>query len=308
MVQLRSKLLVGGLIGIAALGVAIAIYFNQFSKLTPVEIAAYFPKREAALLYLDVDLVRRAGLLEQIVGSAVGEEPEYKEFLSGTGFDYKRDLDRVMMSSGQGQHYFVLQGRFDWEKLEGYAGKQGGKCESGFCSLPGSESGRLISFYPINKTLMALASGPEESAAKRIERRAAEKLTFDPPTAPVWIHVPGAVLQSQKEAPSGTKLFLKALEAAQDVLVTLDAKSGGSSFEVAMNVNCRSEADAATLKAQMEGITTLLQKLIAREKQTPSTSDLSGVLTAGKFERQANRVLAKWPVERALLQSLTPRN
>ena len=43
-------------------------------------------------------------------------------------------------------------------------------------------------------------------------------------------------------------------------------------FELKMDVTCRTPEDAVVLKNQLEGITKLLQSLIAREKQTPSVA------------------------------------
>ena len=54
--------------------------------------------------------IRNSGLLEKLFGSTVGEEAEYKTFLQRTGFDYKRDLDTVLMSSASGVHYLLLKG------------------------------------------------------------------------------------------------------------------------------------------------------------------------------------------------------
>jgi hypothetical protein len=79
----------------------------------------------------------------------------------------------------------------------------------------------------------------------------------------------------------------------------------GDAFEVAMDVTCKTEQDAAVLKAQLEGLTALLGKLITREKQTPNPGDLSGVLTAGVFQRDSRHVLGRWPIRKAFLDSLS---
>ena len=101
-------------------------------------MAAYMPEREAAVLYIDVAAVRSSGILDKLVGSTVAEEPEYKTFVQQTGFDYKRDLDRLMANSasadGGTTHYFLLEGRFDWDKLKSYAKGQGGSCDGDFAA------------------------------------------------------------------------------------------------------------------------------------------------------------------------------
>jgi hypothetical protein len=95
---------------------------------------------------------------------------------------------------------------------------------------------------------------------------------------------------------------LKALEPAERILLTLGPAD--QKFELTLDVTCRTQEEAAILKAHLEGITTLLQKLISREKQTPNKSDLSGVLTAGSFTRTDRLVTGRWPIERSFLESL----
>ena len=78
----------------------------------------------------------------------------------------------------------------------------------------------------------------------------------------------------------------------------------GDRYEINLDVTCKTPEEAVLVKNQLEGITAFLQKLIAREKQTPNRNDLSGILTSGSFERQAEHVIARWPIEKAFLDSL----
>jgi hypothetical protein len=48
----------------------------------------------------------------------------------------------------------------------------------------------------------------------------------------------------------------------------------------------------------------VLRKLISRTGGQPNPADLSGVLTQGSFRREGRRVIGRWPIERALLESL----
>jgi hypothetical protein len=69
-------------------------------------------------------------------------------------------------------------------------------------------------------------------------------------------------------------------------------------------VTCRSSNDAAALAAQLQRATSLLREMIAREKHTPDSKDLSGVLTAGVFEQSGRRVLGHWPLPQPFLESV----
>jgi hypothetical protein len=44
--------------------------------------------------------------------------------------------------------------------------------------------------------------------------------------------------------------------------------------------------------------------MIARERQTPNPSDLSGVLTSGVFRQEGTRVHGSWPLGPAFLENL----
>jgi hypothetical protein len=300
--KVRGWQLILALIAVALAIVGIALYFQRSSKLDGIGMSRYFPAREAVVLYIDVAAMRASGVLEKLVGSTVAEEQEYRTFVQATGFDYKRDLDAVMLNSASGVHYFVLQGRFDWNKLRDYARGQGGTCDGVYCSLKGSTPDRVISYRKLGHNVLALASARDEKGATAIDRRTPEKMPFDIPDAPVWAHVPAEAIRALPQYPSGTRLFAKAIESAERAVFTLGPSQ--DKFELAVNVSCRNQEDAAVLKAQLEGITSLLQKLITREKQNPNSADLSGVLTSGAFERNGTSVRGRWPITKAFIESL----
>jgi len=300
--RVRRWHLIAGLAAIAVAGVLIAIRWTGGGRLDAAGMASYLPRRTAAVAYVDVAAIRNSGLLEKLLGSTIGEEPEYKTFVQRTGFDYKRDLDQAILSSFSGIHYFLLKGRFDWNKLKSYATAEGGKCQDEYCFVTGSTPGRVISFYPVRPTLMALASAATEKAAHDIPRRPPEKTLFDIPNKPVWLHAPAAFLRDQQGTPAGTRLFMKALEVAEQLTVTVGP--AGAAFEVSMDVTCKTEQDAAIMKSQLEGLTTFLARMISRENQQVNPADLSGILTSGVFQRDNRHVLGRWPIPKAFLDSL----
>jgi hypothetical protein len=289
------------LIAISIAGVVIATRVTG-PKLDRSGMAAFMPQRDAAVLYMDIAALRSSGILDKLAGSTVAEEPEYKAFVQQSGFDYKRDLDRVMVNSAGDAHYFLAEGRFDWDKLKAYAKSQGGSCEADFCTVKGSAPNRIISFYPVAKNFLAIASSPNPNAARDITARTPGKLPYEAPDRPLWLYVPSSVLQRQTALPAGTRLFTRALESSQQVMFSLGPQAG--KFELTMDVTCRTPEDAVVLKNQLEGITKLLQSLIAREKQTPSTRDLSGVLTSGAFERTSEHVIGRWTIDKSFIDSL----
>ena len=301
----RGLIFVAGLLAIAIAGTVVGLRLSRGPELDSAGLASYMPERDAAVLYVDVTALRSSGILDRLAKSTVAEEPEYKTFVQQTGFDYKRDLDRVMANSAESTHYFLLDGRFDWDKLKSYASSQGGSCDGDFCSVKGSTPGRIVSFYPVSKNLMALASSINEKAAREISRRTPTKPAFDPPSKPLWLHIPASVLHRQTDLPAGTRLFTRALEPAERILFSLGSQ--GEKFELMMDVKCRTTEDAVVMKNQFEQLTKILQTFIAREKQKPSASDLSGVLTSGTFQRQSEHVIGLWPIEPAFIDSLSAK-
>jgi hypothetical protein len=294
------------LIAIAVIATVIATRVSG-PKLDPVGLASYMPQRDdAVVLYMDVAALRDSGILEKLVGSTgAAEETEYKKFLEESGFDYKRDMDSVMVNSAADTHYILVGGRFDWDKLKNYAKSQGGACDGDFCSLKGSTPGRMVSFYPAAKNLMAMASSPnDDKAAREISIRTPVKPPYDPPQKPLWIHVPGGTLQKQTSGlPAGTRLFARSLENAKGILFSLGPQ-GTDKFELTMDVKSDTVENAAVVKVQLEKLTELLRTMIAREKQTPSRSDLSSVLTSGSFERQSEHVIGRWTIDKAFLDTI----
>jgi hypothetical protein len=291
------------MVAISIAGVVIATRFiSSPTTLDGAGMASYMPQREAAVLFIDVSGLRSTGILEKLVGSTVGEEAEYKAFVQQSGFDYKRDLDRVMVNAADATTYLLAEGRFEWDKLKKYAQSQGGSCDGDFCTVKGSTPARIVSFYPVSKNYLAIASSANPNAAREINSRSPVKLSYDTPDRPLWLHVPSSVLRRQTDLPAGTRLFTRALEPAQRVMFSLGPQA--DKFELKMDVTCRTPEDAVVLKNQLEGITKLLQSLIAREKQSPSSRDLSGVLSSGSFERAAEHVIGRWPLDKAFIDSL----
>src|SRR6185436_20161601 len=103
-----------------------------------------------------------------IAGSKPAEEPEYRKFVESTGFDYRRDLQRLAGSFSTAGTFFILSGRFDWKRLEAYAKAQGGSCRDGLCRTASSQPGRWISFYLVRPQTLGIAFSGNEFAALEI--------------------------------------------------------------------------------------------------------------------------------------------
>jgi hypothetical protein len=287
---------------VCGIAVGIAIYVRRPVEIPPRQQVAYMPHPDSTLMYVDLGAIRDSGLLERLAGSAIGEDEEYKTFVARTAFDYKTDLDSVLASTYQDTTYLLLRGRFQWKQIIAYATSQGGTCRTGFCRVPGSKPNRIISFRAITPSVMALAVGPDEWAAATIKPAVAKAAVVEVPTQPIWAIIPGSSLQSRENVPTGTKLFAKALENTDRVVLTLGPEQ--DRFQIDMDAICKTESDAVVLRSTLESVTQLLQKLINRESQKPNPGDLSGILVQGSFTRVDRHVMGKWPVPREFMDSL----
>lgn len=260
------------------------------------------PHPDSTFMYVDLRPIRDSGLLERMAGSAIGEEEEYKTFVARTGFDYKTDLDTILTAVYNDTTYLLLRGRFQWKSLIAYATSQGGTCRTGFCRIPANKPNRTISFRAITPTAMALAVSTDEWAAASIKPPSGRIPQLDVPQQPIWAIIPGSALHTRDTIPTGTKLFAKALENTERVVLTLGPEQ--DRFQIDMDAICKNESDAVILRSQLETITGLLQKLINRESQKPNPGDLSGILVQGSFSRVDRHVMGKWPVPREFMDSL----
>ncbi len=201
------------------------------------------------VFYVDFAALRKGGVLQMLAGSKVAEEPEYKVFVMKTEFDYTRDLDAVLACFTPHAQYLVVKGRFDWDSLHPTRASKAATCRDALCRMSGSTPERKISFF-------RFAAEPDGSGSQsgRMRRRRsavhrALRRGLEMPDAPVWISIPPAMLKKGNDMPPGTRMFAHTMENADDVSIAM--APSGSRFEARLNVQCRSERQAAALAAQL---------------------------------------------------------
>ncbi|MDE3197314.1 MAG: hypothetical protein KGN84_13270 [Acidobacteriota bacterium] len=279
-------------------GVLFIEHYRTGEFFEPARLLARFPAENGSALSIDVKGLRDAGLL------TVGKsplEPDYKQFLDGTGLDYHRDLDLVVAQFSRSGNYFLARGRFDWKKLREYAVRHGGSCYQELCRMPGSRPERRISFLPLRDDTIGLAVSADDLAASKL-LHVGPLVTSPIPTEPVWFSVPGAVLQEPNALPQGMRFVLSALTRADRVVVT--AGPYGAAIEARLSATCRNADDARTLASQLRATTASLREAIDADKDA-SQDHLARMLAAGAFDASGSRVTGKWPVDKRLIESLT---
>ncbi len=251
-----------------------------------------FPVEDATVVRLDFESLRQAGLLGE---SKAPLESEYKEFLDGTGFNYRKDLDLVVATISASGTFFIAKGRFDWDKLQSYAVRHGGSCFESLCRAQGSLPERKISFVRLRADAIALAVSTDELAATRLANQG-PPVTAQLPEGPAWLSVPGIWLRRGGFVPPGLKLALSGLVNADRMVVRLVPSADGAGIVGQMDATCRSAQDARVLASQLRVAATTLGS---------NTDDLAKALAGGKFEATGAVVTGKWALDRGIIDTLT---
>lgn len=280
-------------------GAAVAVFETHQSRsfFDERNLLSRFPAEDALAMSVDVSALRKSGLLKKTASSL---EPEYKQFLDGTGFDYRRDLDSLVASFSRSGTYFIARGKFDWNKLRDYASRQGGSCYQDLCRVQGSKPERHISFVPLRRDALGLAVSTNDLAASLLTHTG-QRVTGDIPTAPAWILVPGSELRKQNALPPEMHLVLSALSTADRIVITFGPSAEG--IEAQLQATCRTASDAGILTSQLRTTTATLREALLRTK--PKDDELASFLIAGKFDQNDRRVTGRWPVSASLIESLT---
>jgi len=235
------------------------------------------PADAGAVIYLDVAESRQATILQDFSaldrGAAVDQD--YKQFISETGFDYQKDLDRIgiaIHTAGATTQYFALvDGKFDRKKIEAYLRKSGtSETKNGLeiFHLSGSlQHRRAVSAAFISNERIAFSdeddlnseiesgrSGPGHAEwTERFSRLAGSPIfTLIRQDAAI-----GAILSAQ--APGGFRSPQLAQLLNQLLWISIAAKPEGSGFRVVAEGECPNEMTMRQLGDFLNGITLLAQ-------------------------------------------------
>jgi hypothetical protein len=269
----------------------------------PQRLLTCLPAGGYPTLYIDLQTLRDAGILDRLAGVAAIEEPDYKEFVQATGFDYRKDLDAVAVHFAPSARMIVARGRFDREKLASYSKARGGRCAGPICTLEGSAKERQISWSPLDDDLLGIAVAPDPLASTLIAKgsRAPDAL----PPAPVWLALPGSVLEPRDGLPPGLSALLASLGGASRATFTVNGSADG--FEVRLvapfDDRLRAEASAKRLREATEALKTLM----ARSGTPVEKGSLAAVLAGGSFDADQTRVQGRWTLPAGFFSAETKR-
>jgi hypothetical protein len=277
-----------------------ALWYFYLRQAQAARMLAMLPAGDGTTLFVDTALLRRAGLLEKLAGQAGTEEQDYRRFVEATGFNYRTDLDALLVRFRQSDTLMVVAGGFDLDKLKTYALAHGGRCAANLCSVQGSAPERQISWMPLGRRLLAVGVGADPMAAALIG--GGERAAFRPPEAALWFHLPGAELRPREGLAPGLSAFLSGLDGARYAVLSVERR--GTDFAVALEAPAESAAQAGAMAERLTRNTEMITKLLARENRKPDPAELAGILASGTFRVEGSVVRGSWPVPAAFAERL----
>lgn len=295
------------LVALCALGAAgwfgLDWYRHRFVR-TDADLIKLLPPGDLTTFYVNVDALRRGGLLRSFGGFTPASEKDYRDFIARTHFDYTRDMDALAGGFDSDQIFFLIRGRFDWGALRRFAVAHGGTCGDDACRAPGSKPNRWINFIRIQPNTVALAIGPNATAAD-LMRPPGRRLQDSPPGDPVWLRVSPTLIKDPTTLPGPLRIFALSLQPAASVLLSAGrAERSDEAFTVQLEAAFPNAPSADTTCKQLQIQTRMLKLELARENRQPSPADLTGLLTAGTFQVGNTHVFGTWPVRKELLKTL----
>jgi hypothetical protein len=278
------------------------------------DLVSALPAGAPTLVYLDLAAMRASSFYQHRPdkGPIAVPNQDYADFVRSTGFDFEKDLDRVVVGSWPApsskeptKNVVIAEGRFDRAKIRDYAAQKGkldhqqgrevflfpSKDRMGMSSLTFLDDHRIA--LATGASIAALFAGNSNDPAADPARERAARL--DGAAMFVITHVPpipdNAGLGGMQGAASAELMSL----ARSVQWVTLAARAEGDDLRISLEGECDNSTDALQIKSALE-----LMRMFARaglENAKPSQSMdkatlamLQTLLTSAEVTQAAERV------------------
>jgi hypothetical protein len=287
----------------AAALAAAALLVWQYGRRRPVDARALLmelPAGDGLTVFADTRALRESGILQRLAGEAGAESSDYRAFVAATGFEYRRDLDAFVLRSEDGRRWIVAEARIDEDKLRRYFLAQGGRCVSRLCAMQGSVPERQISWVRLKSGRLGLAVNPDPLAAAAYGGKA-ELPRWPVPDAPLWLYLPGRMLEAPEGAPAWVQMAVEGLRGARYLLWS--AAVDGNALRFRLEIAC-ADGDGARRMAERWG--TVLKSLREAAAEQGDKDSLPALLAEGRLEARGERVEGEWRFEWGRLEKLLP--
>jgi hypothetical protein len=277
------------------------------------------------LFYADLAALRASPFLTQLaaVAPSPSADREYAEFVRATGFDYSRDLDRVVVAARPGtptsSTVAVAEGRFDREKIASYALRTGKKERQNGVDVyvvPAGTPGKTVAFAFLDANRIALADsanlapvlvpgtagGLGPAMRERISRVSGAAILAVGQVGPVPENVfPGGVRSDQ---------FTNLARSLR--WISLAARPEGDRMKVALEGECDTPENATQIAGTLDGLRLFGQAALSnpgtRQRLPPETLKLlETLLRVVEVSHDSQRVRLTVELTAEMLRAATPK-
>jgi hypothetical protein len=315
--------------GLAAFAIAGAVLVHSgflrrgVARASPAaELLAEVPAGAPTLVYIDLAAIRASSFYQNRPDHSPLTVPDsdYAKFISATGFDFEKDLDRVAIASWpqalgpeQNKTVAVAEGHFDRQKIHDYAMKSG-KLDR--------QQGHDVFLFPASKATGAGSTGsPKESRWNSLvfldDHRIAmmEGSSIAPVLAPHTADSAADPVHERAARVNGAAMFLISrvpaipdnfapggMQSAQISglirsvqWITVAARPEGENLRVSLEGECLNDTDARQLQSTLETLRMFgrvgLESPKTRQTMDPATFGvLETVLKTADITETAERV------------------
>jgi hypothetical protein len=275
------------------------------------QLLSALPAGAPTLVYLDLAAVRASSFYQHRPdkGPIALPNQDYADFVRSTGFDFEKDLDRVVVASWpapsakeQRKSVAIAEGRFDRVKIRDYAVRKG-KLDR--------QEGREVFLFPTGDRMgfnsvtflddhrIALVAGPsiapllaghsDDPDADPARERAAH---LDGAAAFAITRVPPV---PENFGPGGAQSTQLASLARSVQWITLAARPEGDNLRVSLEGECDNSTDALQLRSALEVLRMFgragLDSPKTRDSMNPaSLATLQTLLSSAEVTQTAERV------------------
>jgi hypothetical protein len=315
MQQSRKTLLVSVGLAAAALATALFVYGSirrvATAHASPApDLLSALPSGAPTLVYVDLAAVRASSFYQHRPdkGPIAVPNQDYADFIRSTGFDFEKDLDRVVVAawpasgSEQRKNVVIAEGRFDRAKIGDYAlhkGKLDHQQGHDVFLFPASDRMGSNSLVFLDDHRIAMVEGPsiaplfavrsDDSDPDHARERAAR---VDGAAAFVIARVPPV---PNNLAAGGAQSAQLASLARSVQWVTLAARPEGDNLRISLEGECDTTTNAMQLKAALEilrmfGRAGLESPKTRQSMDTASLTTLQNLLSSAEVTQAAERV------------------
>jgi hypothetical protein len=306
----RNVLVAGAILAVVVTATAFYVGALRGDSAHPspaLEILSQVPAGAPTVVYIDLAAFRASSFYQNRPDHSPLTVPDvdYANFVQATGFDFEKDLDRVLIASWpqslaqeQNKTGVIAEGRFDRQKIHDYSMKNGkldrqqghdvflfparapagarsakSPMESRWNSLVFLDDHRIAMMEGSNIGAMLAPHDAADFAADPVRERAAR---VDGAALFLISRVPSI---PDNFAPGGMQSATFAGLVRSVQWITLAARPEGENLRVSLEAECLTDADARQLQSALETLRTLGRAALESPKTRQSTDPATlGVL------------------------------